>query len=146
MSPALIWLTFVFISLIGVIGYDYAYKISVDKVDPYSFTALLAGVAFLVHIVMLAIYKYFQPAADVKMGSGYAGMAVLAGVAVVMIDFGLFIAIKHGGLVKTNTVWLVGGLVLTVMMGVLIFKEAMTYERMLGIVLGVAAMALMVKE
>jgi multidrug transporter EmrE-like cation transporter len=54
--------------------------------------------------------------------------------------------VKYGGLVKTNTIWLIGGLILTTIIGLAVFQESLTVAKIIGILLGLTSIFLLVAE
>lgn len=146
MPISLIWLAFVSLAVLGMIFYDVAIKLAVDKINVFSFTAAMTLFALLGHIAALGLYKYFNPETDLKVGTYGITLALLGAAGILMMDIGFFMGVKYGGLIRTNTVWLIAGLVITAIISLLAFHEQLTSLKLLGIALGVVSVILLAAE
>jgi drug/metabolite transporter (DMT)-like permease len=144
MTSLALWLFFTVSAIFGMVGYDIAIKAATDKANAFAFTTILALSAFIAHLAIWGGYKYFNPETPTKLSSQSLLLAIGAGLGLVIMDVGFFLGVRSGGLIRTNSVWLIGGLVLTVLCGCLFFGEYLNFARTLGIVLGVASILLMV--
>jgi multidrug transporter EmrE-like cation transporter len=147
MITQLPWMFFISLVLIGCAGYNVALKIAGDQINIFLFSAILTVVASIGHFLILFIYKYMISNGEkLEFTSVGLYMGVLAGVAVILIDIGLFMAIKTGGLVVSQSVWTVGGLILSVIIGFYFFKEGFDVYKAAGIVLGIVALGLLMRQ
>jgi len=75
------------------------------------------------------------------------GWSVVSGLCISGVTTLLFAALRHGGPVAaTGTIVLGGGMAISALCAPLFFGEELTPRRVLGVVLGLAAMALLASE
>jgi drug/metabolite transporter (DMT)-like permease len=146
MSPFLLWIVFTVSAIFGMVGYDVVIKLASEKINVFVFTTLLTLAAFAAHFGVSAVYRSFNPELSLKVSSATIGLAVLGGIAFMIMNIGFFMGVKYGGLVRTNTLWLVGGLILTAIVGVLAFEEELTLAKIGGIILGIGSIYLLASE
>jgi drug/metabolite transporter (DMT)-like permease len=144
---SLLWGFFVFMCMIGSVLYNVAFKLADGHINPFVFACALTGVGLIGHLFCLAFYKFHMGEA-VTLNVDKTGilMAVMAGVGIVIVDLAFFFAIRHGGIVSTNIVWSVGVLILTGLAGYFIFKEPMSYTKLLGMLFGLLSVILLSKS
>jgi len=147
MSVTSIWLIFTFVSVLGVVGYDVAFKMAtVQKADPFVFTTSVAVVAVLAHFLALGVYKVFQPEVTLNMGGSLVWLILAAGIGIVAVDLGFFFAVKHGGLIRTNAAWMISAIIVMTSIGIWVFKEEFNIYNLLGVLLGIFSVVLLMKE
>lgn len=146
MSHSFLWIAFTVSAILGMVGYDVVIKLASDKINVFVFTMLLTMAAFAAHLGVASIYKMFHPEISFKVSAATLGLAVLGGIAFMIMNVGFFMGVKYGGLVRTNTLWLIGGLILTAIVGILAFEEELTLAKIGGIVLGLSAIYLLAME
>jgi bacterial/archaeal transporter family protein len=82
--------------------------------------------------------------ATTKLGVGFA---VVSGLAISGASILLFFALRKGGPVAaTGTIVLGGGVAISALLAPVIFREPLTVRRVIGVALGVAAMAILSTE
>ncbi len=142
---SMIWLFFASMTVIGATAYNFAVKMSGDHINVFLFTTYLTIAAFIGHFIILLIYKYgFAGGESLKSTPLSIWMAIIAGLAVVVIDIGFFLAVKQGGIIPSQLFWTIGSTVLVAVMGVLYFKEMITLQTLIGMGLGLVSVWLIV--
>lgn len=85
-----------------------------------------------------------DPVPTTKLGVGFA---VVSGVCISAASILLFFALRKGGPVAaTGTIVLGGGVAISALLAPLIFREPLTARRVIGVALGVVAMAILSTE
>jgi uncharacterized membrane protein len=85
--------------------------------------------------------------ADVPTTRAGVGFAAASGLTVAVASVLLFVALRRGGPVaSTGTMVLGGGVVVSALLAPVFFGEALTVRRVVGVVLGVAAMGVLATE
>ena len=129
-----------------MVGYDVAVKIATDRANVFSFTAALVFAGFAAHLAVLGLYRYLSPATPLRLDTKETLWALAGGIGLLVMNIGFFMGVHYGGLVKTNTVWLVGGLLLSTLIGFMFFHEQITAFKLLGIGLGTLSIIFLVIE
>lgn len=146
MTTQFAWLLFMALTVLGSLGYNVALKVAGDQINVFVFTVTLTAIAFFGHLVALLIYKYnFQGAEKLEISPMGLWMAAFAGLSVVVIDLGFFLAVKSGGMVLSQAVWTIGSLLLVALVGLYFFKESLDLYKILGLILGVVSLGLLMK-
>lgn len=127
-----------------MVGYDVAIKLATEQINVFAFTTVLVGFAFAMHLFVLLVYKVVTPDASLSLNAKSVGWAALGGLGLIVMDIGFYLGVKHGGLAMTNAVWLIGGLILSVLLGYYAFHEPIDFKKILGITLGLLAIYLLV--
>ncbi|MCB1840232.1 MAG: EamA family transporter [Alphaproteobacteria bacterium] len=144
MNVTALWLIFTFAAILGMVGYDVAIKLATDQISAYLFTAILVVFGLIGHLTVLGVYKFYHPEVPLGASPKILLLGALGGLGLVVMDVCFFLGVKIGGLATTNAVWLIGGLIATVLVGALVFHEELSWNNMLGVALGTVAIFLMV--
>ncbi len=144
MDIRIVWLFFTGAAILGMVGYDVAIKLASAQINVFVFTACLAMMALLCHILVLAGYKYLNPQTNLNIDAKGYLYALAGGLGLTVMNLGFFVAVKYGGLSVTNAVLLIGGLVITVILGYFAFNEYLDYKKVLGILLGILSIYFLV--
>lgn len=144
MSIPILWLIFTSTAIVGMVGYDVAIKLATEQINVFAFTTILVGFAFAMHLLALLVYKVTVPDASLSLNTKTIGWAALGGLGLVVMDIGFYLGVKYGGLAMTNAVWLIGGLILSVILGYYAFHEPIDIKKIIGVAFGLLAIYLMV--
>ncbi len=138
-GTGLVWAFCVVLSVIGIVGYDVAVKYGTISSNAFSFMAALACLASVMHLLVLGVYKATHAQAALSISPTAWVFLFFAALGLLSVDFSFFYAVKLGGLVKTNAVWLIGGLLVTTFIGSVFFKEPLDAYKIIGVILGIAS-------
>ena len=139
-------LLFTFVAIVGNVTYLSGLKLADGRINPFFFTFLLSAVALIGHTVTLLFYRYVMgEQVNLFYDSRGALLAVLVGLAVVVIDFSLFFAFRHGSAINTHVALAVGTAISFAAVSVWLFGESVTPTRAVGIGLGLVSLVLVVR-
>lgn len=140
------WFFYVMLCITGALFYNISVKVAGDHINPFVFTSGLTAVALIGHLCCLVFYKFYL-GENVDFNADRMGiyMVLLGGVAVVIIDLAFFFALKTGSMVATNMLWTLGGVVLTTLAAIFVFKEPFSATKMAGLAFGVLSFYLLSK-
>lgn len=144
MNITLLWFLYTFAAILGMVGYDVAIKLATEEINAYLFTTILVLSGLIGHLVVLLVYKLHAPEANTQINLHTIGLAAIGGLGLVVMDVCFFLGVKTGGLAATNAVWLIGGLILTVLVAFLFFNETITLRSLFGVLFGIVSIFLMV--
>ncbi len=141
------WLIFASLTTIGAVVYNSSVRVATESINPFLFTLLITATAFAGHIIAFLIYVFLQGQSISTLPYSSKGLmaGIVAGIAIVVIDLAFFFAVRSGGLAITNAVWVVGGTVLTAIIGYYVFKETLDAYKIAGLFLGALGLVLLVK-
>jgi multidrug transporter EmrE-like cation transporter len=144
---SLFWLFLASLTVLGTLLYNVGVKLAGDIINPFVFTVLLTTVAMVGHLAAFGVNKLIFNS-DLKFTFGLNGflLAALAGLGVVIIDLAYFYAVKSGGLAVTNSFWVLGGLIATVLISWLFFQENLGAMKIAGVGLGVISLFLLTRS
>lgn len=139
LSTGIVWAFCVALSIIGIVGYDVAVKYGTISSNVFSFMAALTALACVMHLLVLGVYRATHPTAVLDISPMAWVFLFVAAFGLLAVDFSFFYAVKLGGLVRTNAIWLVGGLLVATFVGCVFFKEPLNTSKIIGVILGVAS-------
>jgi len=141
-----VWTLCVALAALGGLVYNASSKYSADHMNVYGFALVLQGVGFLIALTSFLVAR-FGFNVDVMRGMDQKGIvfAAATGLGALAYDVAFNAALRGGSLSKTQTVAVVGSVILTAIFSTLVFKEAMSPTKMLGIAFGIASVCLMLK-
>lgn len=141
-----LWLLFTLIAIAGNVTYLSGLKLADGHINPFFFTFLLSAVALIGHTGMLLFYRYVMgEQVNLFFDTKGALLAVMVGLGVVVIDFAIFFAFRHGSAINTHVALAVGTAISFAAVGVWLFGEMVTPTRALGIGLGLVSLVLVVR-
>lgn len=137
---------FIAITVLGAVAYNIAVKVAGEDTNVFLFSVILTATAFLGHIIALIAFKFgFEETQNLDYSLKGLIFAVVAGLGVIAIDLGYYMAVKAGGIVVSQAIWTVGGLILTAILGILFFKEYIDIYKLTGVALGIISLLLLLK-
>jgi uncharacterized membrane protein len=142
------WIFFAGMTVVSGLMFNVATKIATQgHLDMFMFSLLFCLVGLVGNILIVLVYKYtispdYLPVYDAK----GIWMGILAGVAGIMINLFYFLAMKTGSAISSQAVWTVGGLIAVTIVMTLFFKEVLSPQKAIGIVLGVISLLLIVRS
>ncbi|MFA5041494.1 MAG: EamA family transporter [Bdellovibrionales bacterium] len=138
-----LWLLFATLTVIGGTTYTVATKLGAPGTNPFWFTFIMTVVILVILGACCLIAQYgFKVEVTQGMSPHAVKYAVLCGIAAALIDVGYFLALRYGGVIPTQVFWVIGDLVLVAIFAVLILGEVITWQKALGIALGIASVLL----
>lgn len=140
-----LWLVLASFAALGAVAYNTAVRVAAETINPFLFTMMITSVAFAGHIAAFLVYRYGYNGHDLLFSTKGAWAALVAGLAIVVIDLAFFFAVKLGGLAISSGVWVVGGTVMTTMVSFYVFKEDLDIYKISGLTLGIAGLLLLLK-
>ncbi len=145
MASTAVWAIFVGLSIAGIVAYDVAVKIGTERSNVFVFMGVLMLMTFVIHLFAFGAYKQFQPEATLYLSRNILLLLLCGAIGLAAVNFGFFYAVKYGGLVRTNAVWLIGSLILTTLVGFGVFRESLDLYKIIGIMLGIASVGFLTK-
>lgn len=141
-----LWLLFSAVAILGNLIYLIGLKLADGRINPFFFTFLLSTVALTGHAIMLLFYRFIlRENITLQYDRTGALLAVMVGLGVVIIDFGIFFAFRHGSAITTHLVLAVGTAIAFSALAAWWFGEPITPARATGIVLGLISLVLIVR-
>ena len=140
------WLLFASLSVVGSLIFNVGTKLGSSHADAFGFMFVMTAVVLLV-LGFCCLAAQYGFGVDVTRGLNAHAIkyAVLAGLGVVLIDVGYFIAFRYGSAVSTQVFWAIGGMIAFAVFAVLFLGETMSLTKALGILLGIASVVLITK-
>jgi len=141
-----VWFLCVMGCITGALFYNIAVKVAGDHINPFIFTSGLSGVAVVGHLCCLCLYKfYLGENVNFQADRLGIGMVFLGGLGAVIVDLSFYFALKNGSMIATSLLWTLGGIILTALAAVFVFKEPVTVTKMAGLGLGMISFYLLSK-
>ncbi len=138
-----LWLLFATLTVIGGTTYTVTTKLGMPGTNPFGFTFVMTLVILLILGIGCLVAQYGLKIDVLKGMSGPSlKYAVLCGFAAALIDIGYFLALRYGDVISTQIFWVIGDLVLVALFAALILGEVVTWQKALGIALGIASVLL----
>ena len=141
-----LWLLSSVVAIIGNLTYLVGLKLADGYINPFLLTFLFSLVALTGHAAMLLFYHFvLREEVTLQYDSRGALLAVVIGLGVVIIDFAIFFAFRHGSAINTHLLLAVGTAIGFSAIAALCFGETITLTRATGIVLGLISLVLVIR-
>lgn len=139
------WIFFIFLTIFGATVYNITVKLAGDDTNPFIFGVILSVFALIGHGIAAFFYWLHKGEQLFAISPMAIWLTIFAGLSIVAIDVGYFLAVKHGGVVASQTVWTVGALLLITLISYLFLGEQMSVIKLAGVLLGALSVILVVK-
>lgn len=144
MLQNLTWLPFALMSVTGIVAYGVAMKISSNSINPFLFSTLINGSAFVLNLLIL----YFVPTTrtlPLLTNKLSIILGLCCGLAAVCIDVGYFLMMRSSPTGMTIGIPFIGVVNIAIMalMGVLFFHEKILTQHYWGILFAIIAVGLL---
>lgn len=141
------WILFAGLTVVGSLAYNVCMRLATDRINGFLFVFLCTLTTTLGQFVVFSLAKGIGKV-NVFEGASLqtCGLAVGAGLGVVLIDVAYFFALRTGSLLASQAVWTIGGMLSITAVALFAFHEPMTLQKALGIALGIVALALIIYQ
>ncbi|MGE3622280.1 MAG: hypothetical protein AB7H77_00190 [Bdellovibrionales bacterium] len=138
------WLLFTHLAVFGMVVYSACFKLAGKNIEAFTFTLILGATQSMLLLVGVLAAKYgFGTDLIGEIRPREVGLAILAGLAVIVIDVSLFLAFRHGTAIMTNTYSSIAQILLFAVLSIYLFHETLTLAKGAGIALGVVSLVLL---
>jgi uncharacterized membrane protein len=136
------WIIYAFIVMVGAVGIHLFSKLSMAYVDPLFLIVIMSAMFFLAALVVYAVSENKLDVSSIPL-KGW-GFSVLAGLCIAGANIAVIYMYKHQAPISLALpLTRVGGAMLAVLAGVLIFAEGLTVVKSAGIGLALVSIILM---
>ncbi len=136
------WLAWALVSLVTYGLWAVVIKYANAKMDPYSVT-FFNGIVYVVLTIAVIAFLWFSKTTSFQVNSPGIWLAILAGAIATVAVLAEIVALKTGKLAIVGPMVPLGVAVITILGGLLLFKEVLTLKSGVGLALALAAIYLL---
>ncbi|MDD4616546.1 MAG: hypothetical protein PHW76_05445 [Alphaproteobacteria bacterium] len=143
---SLYWLFFLSLAIVGSFAYTAGMKFGAPTMSPFGYAVIMNVVVLSAQLVFALTAKYgFKVDVAQGINSRTIKFAILTGCGAAMVDLCFFLALRYGSVVSSQIVWQVGSILLIGTAAVLFWGEALSLQKALGVLLGLASLILITR-